>query len=59
VLATRIKFMIHTFINLYMVDEHGKPTIGEPLPPKLSTVHKAAHFMTVDKVVAEMTMSDA
>ena len=32
-LVTRLKFMIHTFINLYVVDELNKPIIGEPLPP--------------------------
>lgn len=51
--------MIHTFINLYIVDENNNPVIGEPLPSKLSSVHKGAHFMTLDKVVAEMHMSDA
>ena len=51
--------MIHTFINLYMVDKDSKPIIGEPLPSKLESVHKGAHFMTIDKVIAEMKMSDA
>lgn len=58
-LVTRLKFMIHTFVNLYTVDENNKPLIGEPLPSQLTTVHKGAHFMTLDKVVAEMKMSDA
>ena len=42
-----------------MVDENQKPIIGEPLPEKLSSIHKAAHFMTLDKIVAKMSMSDA
>ena len=42
-----------------MVDQEERLIIGEPLPEKLSTVHKAAHFMTLDKIVAEMNMSDA
>jgi len=51
--------MIHSYINMYIVDNTSNDLLyGEPLPKKLSLSNKGAHFMTVDKIVADYKMQD-
>jgi len=57
-LVMRMQFMIHSFLNLYALQEGtGNCVLGSALPSELMAVHKGAHFMTVDKVVAEAKAS--
>ena len=51
--------MIHSHINMFGVNrETGECILGQPLPEKLSVSNLGAHFMTLDKVVTEMTVGD-
>jgi hypothetical protein len=44
---------------MYIVDNTSNDLLyGEPLPKKLSLSNKGAHFMTVDKIVADYKMQD-
>ena len=56
---SRFHFMIHSHINMFGVNrETGECILGQPLPEKLSVSNLGAHFMTLDKVVTEMTVGD-
>ena len=51
--------MIHSYTNMYGINtENGECIYGYPLPAELSVAAQSAHFMTLDKIVTELTVED-
>jgi hypothetical protein len=51
--------MIHSYINMYGINtESGEFSYGHPLPEKLAITAQTAHFMTLDRIVTELTVGD-